>query len=407
METEGKLRLADVFVSITDPRQAGKVEHDLVELLVVAVNAVLVGADTFVEIELWAKEKLDWLRGYLKLEAGIPSHDTFGRLFGVINPDEFEAAFRRWVGAILPTLGADAVVAIDGKTSRRSSNKVDATPLHLVSAFAAGAGLVLGQRATAEKSNEKTAIPELLATLALDGCIVTIDAMGTQANIAQAIRDRGADYILAVKDNQPTLAASMRDFFVQLQAQPARTPHAVAETVEKDHGRLETRRCYAFDQLDCLAKPEQWPDLKSFAVIEAERRINGKTSLERRFYISSLPADALRLAQAVRAHWAVENSLHWCMDVAFADDQMRARTGHAAHNLAVLKHITLNLIRLDPVKRKGGIKARRLIAATSDLYRAQLLGLACCSCDCPGGWRPCACFLPNSRYSSSLASASL
>jgi predicted transposase YbfD/YdcC len=374
METEGKLRLADVFVSITDPRQAGKVEHDLVELLVVAVNAVLVGADTFVEIELWAKEKLDWLRSYLKLEHGIPSHDTFGRLFGVINPDEFEAAFRRWVGAIIPALGPDAVVAIDGKTSRRSG-KVDATPLHLVSAFAAGAGLVLGQHATAEKSNEKTAIPELLATLALEGCIVTIDAMGTQANIAQAIRDRGAAYVLAVKDNQPTLAASIRDFFVQFQAQPERTPHRVAETVEKDHGRLETRRCYAFDQLDCLARPEQWPDLKSFAVIEAERCINGKTSLERRFYISSLPADAQRLAKAIRAHWSVENSLHWCMDVVFADDQMRARTGHAAHNLAVLKHITLNLIRLDPVKRKGGIKARRLIAATSDLYRAQLLGL--------------------------------
>lgn len=375
METGNKLRLADVFVSISDPRQAGKVEHDLVELLVVAVNAVLVGADTFVEIELWAKEKLDWLRGYLRLENGIPSHDTFGRLFGLINPDEFEAAFRRWVSATLPALGADAVVAIDGKTSRRSG-KVDATPLHLVSAFAAGAGLVLGQRATAEKSNEKTAIPELLATLALEGCIVTIDAMGTQANIAQAIKDRGADYILALKDNQPSLAASVRDFFVQFQAAPERTPHAMVETVEKDHGRLETRRCFAFDQLDCLAKPEQWPDLKSFAVIESERRIDGKISLEHRFYISSLPADAQRLARAVRSHWAVENSLHWCMDVVFADDQMRVRTGHAAHNLAVLRHITLNLIRLDPLPRKGGIKARRLIAATSDAYRAQLLGLA-------------------------------
>lgn len=374
MATGNQLRLADVFVTITDPRQAGKVEHDLVDLLVVAVNGVLVGADTFVEIELWAKERVDWLRGYLRLENGIPSHDTFGRLFGLIDPDEFEAAFRRWVGAILPALGPDAVVAIDGKTSRRSG-KVDATPLHLVSAFAAGAGLVLGQRATAEKSNEKTAIPELLATLALDGCIVTIDAMGTQATIAQAIRDRGAEYILAVKDNHPTLADSMRDFYVQFKAIPERTPHGVAETVEKDHGRLETRRCFAFDHLDCLAKPEQWPDLKSFAVIESERCINGKTSFEQRFYISSLPADAGRLAKAVRAHWAVENSLHWCMDVAFADDQMRARTGHAAHNLAVLKHITLNLIRLDPVKRKGGIKARRLIAATSDLYRAQLLGL--------------------------------
>ena len=374
METGEKLRLADVFVSITDPRQASKVEDDLVELLVVAVNAVLVGADTFVEIELWAKEKLEWLRGYLRLENGIPSHDTFGRLFGLIKPDEFERAFRRWVGAILPALGPDTVVAVDGKTSRRSG-KVDATPLHLVSAFAAGVGLVLGQRATAEKSNEKTAIPELLATLALEGYIVTIDAMGTQANIAQAIRNRGADYILAVKDNQPTLADSMRDFFAQFTAAPDRTAHTVAETVEKDHGRLETRRCFAFNQLDCLAKPEQWPDLQSFAVIESERCINGKTSFERRFYISSLPGDAERIARAVRAHWAVENSLHWCMDVAFADDQMRVRTGHAAHNLAVLKHITLNLIRLDPVKRKGGIKARRLIAATSDLYRAQLLGL--------------------------------
>ena len=375
METESKLRLADVFVSITDPRQANKIEHDLVELLVVAVNAVLVGADTFVEIELWAKEKLDWLRGYLPLAAGIPSHDTFGRLFGLIDPEEFEAAFRRWVGAVLPTLGTEAVVAIDGKTSRRTG-KVGATPLHLVSAFAAGAGLVLGQRATAVKSNEKTAIPELLATLALEGCIVTIDAMGTQANIAQAIRDRGADYILAVKDNQPTLADAMRDFFTLFKLAPDKTPHTMAETVEKDHGRLETRRCYAFDQLACLHRPEQWPDLQSFAVIESQRCVSGKTSTEQRFYLSSLAPDAARLGQAIRAHWSVENRLHWCMDVAFADDQMRARTGHAAHNLAVLKHITLNLIRLDPTPRKGGIKARRLIAATSDLYRAQLLGLA-------------------------------
>ena len=351
METGSKLRLADVFVSIADPRQAGKVEHDLVELLVVAVNGVLVGADTFVEIELWAQERLDWLRRYLRLANGIPSHDTFGRLFGLIDPGEFEAAFRSWVSAIAPGLGADAVVAIDGKTSRRSG-KIDATPLHLVSAFAAGAGLVLGQRATAQKSNEKTAIPELLATLALEGCIVTIDAMGTQANIAQAIRNRGADYVLAVKDNQPILADSLRDFFALFKTAPQRTPHTTAETIEKNHGRHEIRRCFAFDQLDCLARPEQWVDLKSFAVIESERCVAGKTSVE------------------------VENRLHWCMDVAFADDQMRARTGHTAHNLAILKHITLNLIRLDPIKRKGGIRARRFIAATSDRYREHLLGLA-------------------------------
>jgi predicted transposase YbfD/YdcC len=374
METEGRLRLADVFVSIRDPRQSGKVEHDLVELLVVAVNAVLVGADTFVEIELWAEEKLDWLRQYLRLANGIPSHDTFGRLFGLIDPEQFEAAFRRWVGSVLPALGAD-VVAVDGKTSRRSGG-VDATALHLVSAFAAGAGLVLGQRATAEKSNEKTAIPELLSTLALEGCTVTIDAMGTQHGIAQAIRNRGADYVLAVKDNQPKLAESMQDFWASFRANPlSETPHEWVETVEKDHGRLEVRRCYVFDQIECLHKPERWPDLRSFAILESERHIQNKVAVERRLYISSLAPDAQRIGQAIRAHWTVENRLHWCMDVAFHDDQMRARTGHAAHNLAVLKHITLNLIRLDPVKRKGGIKARRLIAATSDAYRAQLFGL--------------------------------
>jgi predicted transposase YbfD/YdcC len=374
METEGKARLAEVFVGLRDPRQAKKVEHDLVEMLVVAVCAVLVGADDFVEIEEWANEKVDWLRQYLTLANGIPSHDTFGRVFAALDADAFAAAFRRWVSGLLPALDKDEVVAIDGKTSRRSG-KVDATPLHLVSAFAAGAGLVLGQRATAEKSNEKTAIPELLATLALEGCIVTIDAMGTQPNIAQAIRDRKAHYILSVKDNQPKLADSVQDFFRAFQSAPDKTPHQFDEVVEKDHGRLEVRRCYAFNQIDCLHAPERWPDIASFAVIVSERTIKGKTTLEHRFYISSLPANAARLNHAVRQHWRVENSLHWCMDVVFGDDQMRARTDHAAHNFAVLRHIALNLFRLAPVKRKGGLKVRRLIAATSDNYRAQLLGL--------------------------------
>lgn len=294
METEGRLRIAEVFVGIGDPRQAKKVDHDLVELLVVAVCAVLAGADDFVEIEEWAKEKLDWFGRYLRLENGIPSHDTFGRVFAAIDGDAFGAAFQRWVSSVVPALAKDEVVSIDGKTSRRSG-KVGATALHLVSAFAAGARLVLGQQATAEKSNEKTAIPELLATLALEGCIVTIDAMGTQPDIAQAIRDGGANYILSVKDNQPTLAESMADFFEAFQAAPSKTVHTFDEVVEKDHGRLEVRRCYAFDQIDCLHAPERWPDLASFAVIAAERTLKGKTTLEYRFYISSLPADAARL----------------------------------------------------------------------------------------------------------------
>jgi predicted transposase YbfD/YdcC len=289
METAGRLRLADVFVSIQDPRQVAKVEHDLVELLVVAVNAVLVGAGSFVAIELWAKEKLDWLRGYLRLTHGIPSHDTFGRLFGLIDADQFEAAFRRWVSSVLPALGAE-IVAVDGKTSRRSGG-VDATALHLVSAFAAGAGLALGQRATAKKSNEITAIPELLSTLSLAGCTVTMDAMGTQTAIAAAIQERGAGYVLAVKDNQPKLAESMEDFWRGFRAHPAvHTPHSFCESVEKGHGRIKTRRCYVFDQLDCVYKPQQWPGLRSFVVLESERLIGDKTTCERRAYISSMAA---------------------------------------------------------------------------------------------------------------------
>lgn len=374
MEAEERVRLVDVWVGVRDPRQAKKVEHDLVELLVVAVCAVLSGADTFVEIEVWAKEKLDWLRKYLRLAHGIPCHDTFGRVFAAMDPDEFGTAFLRWVGQVVPALAKDEVVAIDGKTSRRSG-KAGATPLHLVSAFAAQAGLVLGQRATAAKSNEKTAIPELLATLALEGGIVTLDAMGTQPNIAQAIRDRRADYILAVKDNQLTLAESITDFVSAFEAAPSKTPHQVNEVVEKDHGRLEVRRCHVFDQLDCLHAPNRWPDLKSFAMITSERTIRGKTSVERRFYVSSLAPDAQRMNEAVRMHWRVENSLHWCMDVVFGDDQMRARTDHAAQNFAVLRQFVLNLLRLAPVKRKGGLKVQRLIAASSDRFRAELLGL--------------------------------
>lgn len=374
MEAGNRLRLMDVWVGIRDPRQAKKVDHDLVELLVVAASAVMSGADDFVEIEAWAKEKEEWLRQYVKLEHGIPSHDTFGRVFAAIDAEEFGAAFRRWVGTVLPTLGKEEVVSLDGKTSRRSG-KLNSTPLHLVSAFAAGAGLVLGQRATAEKSNEKTAIPELLASLALEGCIVTIDAMGTQPNIAQAILNRGADYILPVKDNQPKLAESIHDFINAFLAAPDKTPHQVDEIIEKDHGRLEVRRCHVFDQLDCLHAPERWPGLKSFAMITSERTVKGKTTIEHRYYVSSLLPDAQRMNRAVRLHWRVENSLHWCMDVVFSDDQMRTRTKHAAHNFAVLRHFVLNLIRLAPHKRKGGLKVQRLIASTSDTFRAQLLGL--------------------------------
>lgn len=374
MENQESTSLLQAFVSIPDPRQQGKIEHNLVEMLVIAVSAVLSGANNFAEIEAWADAKIDWLRQYLTLANGIPSHDTFGRLFAMIDPEKFEQAFRQWVLKSIPSMGAQ-VVAIDGKTSRRTRSKIDKTALHLVSAFATETAIVIGQKATDVKSNEKTAIPELLATLAIKGCTVTIDAMGTQANIAQTICDKEADYVLAVKDNQPLLAESIRDFYDIFEQEKDKTPHSVTETIEKDHGRIEVRRCYAFNQIDCLSKPEQWTNLKSFCVIESERTVNEKTSYERRLYISSLPADAEQLLASVRAHWRVENNLHWCLDVMFNDDQSRMRTDYAAHNFAMVRHITLNLIRLHQTPKKQSINIKRLRAASVDDFRAEIMGL--------------------------------
>ncbi len=369
------MALVEAFACVPDPRVAGRTKYDLVEMLVISICAMVCGIEDFVGIEAWGKERIDWLRRFMKLESGIPSHDTLGRLFGLLDRHAVEKGFRAWVGSVLPALAEGRVVAIDGKASRRSRKK-GLQPLHLVSAFATEARLILGQEACAEKSNELTAIPLLLETLMLKGVIVTIDAMGTHSNIAQTIRDKEADYVLAVKDNQPKLAESIQSFFEVGQAAGWKnTPHSFVESVEKDHGRLEVRRCWAFDQLDCLSAPQQWPDLKSFGVIEAERTINGTTSFERRLYIGSIAPDAAILANAVRAHWGVENQVHWCLDVAFKDDQMRAREKNAGANLATLRRFVLNLFRLDNTSKKGGIYNRRILAASSDSYRATLLGL--------------------------------
>ena len=381
METEkrgvagNRLSLFEVFSDVPEPRVAGRSTYDLAEILVLATCAMVCGVDDFVGIEAWGNERLDWLRRFLTLKNGIPSHDTVGRLFGLLDRKAVERSFRRWVGSVLPAMAEGSVVAIDGKASRHSK-MTGKQALHLVSAFATGARLVLGQEACAEKSNELTAIPVLLESLMLKGVIVTIDAMGTHSHIAQAIRDKEADYVLAVKDNQRKLAESITSFFEAAQADGwKRTPHAYTESVEKGHGRLEVRRCWAFTQLDCLSEPEQWPDLCMFGVIEAERTINGQTSVERRLYIGSIAANAALLADAVRAHWGIENSVHWCLDVALNDDQMRARVKNAGANLATIRRLVLNLFRLDKSKRKGGIYTRRILAASSDTYRENLLGL--------------------------------
>jgi predicted transposase YbfD/YdcC len=262
---------------------------------------------------------------------------------------------------VVPALAGDTVVAIDGKTSRRSGgkNKTDASPLHLVSAFAAGMGVVLGQTATAEKSNEITAIPELLAKLAIEGCVVTIDAMGTQTKIARTIRERGAHYVLCVKENHPNLHDSI--LFADIDPRGPLTPSSTHETTIKDHGRIEIRRCCAYAAIDRLYKSEDWQDLASFAVVERIRTVGDHTNAE-------------RIARAVRSHWEVENRLHWCLDVQFNEDQSRVRTGYAANNFAIVRHIVMNLLRLNTT-RKASIKSKRMLAATIDEFRAELLGV--------------------------------
>ncbi len=375
MATGKPVSLAEAFSVIVDPRVVKRSTHDLVEMLVVAVCATLCGADSFVDIELWAKERLEWLRRFMKLEHGIASHDTLGRVFGLLDAQAVETSFRHWVSGVIPALEPGAVVAVDGKTSQRSGATGQGA-LHLVSALATGIGVVLGQEATSEKSNEITAIAPLLQTLAIRGAIVTIDAMGTHASIAQVIQDQGADYVLAVKDNQPKLAESIREFFATGQATHwTNVRYDYYETVEKDHGRIEVRRYYAFGQLDCLANPDQWPGLTMFGVVQSERTIKANTSQEDRLYIGSIPVQARKFAHAVRSHWEVENRLHWCLDVCLNDDQARARVRNSARNLATVRRMALNILRLDKF-HKGGIKARRMLAgSTSDRYREQLLGL--------------------------------
>jgi predicted transposase YbfD/YdcC len=305
METEKLAAMVEVFEGLEDWRSAQQTRHRLSELLTVAVCAVLSGADDFAEISQWGRAKLAWLRGFLRLDYGVASPDTFERVFALLDPKQFEQAFRTWVGAIIPALGKDQVVAIDGKSSRRTTSKAAAAPLHLVSAFAANVGVVLGQTATAEKSNEITAIPELLKVLDIAGCIVTIDAMGTQTKIARTIRERGAHYVLCVKDNHRNLHDSI--IFANLDPRGPLTPTSTHESTSTGHGRTEVRRCRAYDAVDRLHHASAWKDVASFAVVERVRTVGDRTSTERVCYISSLPADAERIAQAVRSHWEVES----------------------------------------------------------------------------------------------------
>jgi predicted transposase YbfD/YdcC len=380
--------ISEHFATLQDPRSERGKDHVLVDILTITLCAVICGADDWVAVATFGREKVDWLRTFLGLPNGIPSHDTFGRVFRLLDPDELRRCFLAWVRAVVGEAGDDGapgglgqqVVAVDGKTLRGSHDRRSGTEaLHLVSAWATEHGLVVGQVATDAKSNEITAIPALLKLLALEGATVTIDALGCQTAIAAQIVEQGADYVLALKDNHEHLHERARLAFVDADAATGPTlplaDLAAHTTVEKDHGRIERRRCRAIGDADYLAfiDPDgAWPNLRSVVCIESTRRIGDAVSTEARHYLSSLPADAQLLQRVIRSHWGVENRLHWVLDLAFHEDRSRVRTDHAPENLAIIRHLALNLLRRDP-NRRIGLKNARFKAALNDAYLRSIL----------------------------------
>lgn len=363
--------LSDYFQSIRDPRLERKKRHSLHDVLMIAACAMLCGVETFTEMEEFGNAKEEWFRSFLELPNGIPSHDTFNRVFALLNPKEFQDAFTRWTATLRKEL-SEEVVAIDGKALRGSATE-GRSPVHMVSAWATENRLVLGQVTVENKSNEITAIPELLRKLQLAGCIVTIDAMGCQKDIAQAISAAGADYCLALKANHQTMHGEVERFMDDALACGFKgVKHGSFQTEEEGHGREEVRRYWITEDIDWLHGAEKWEKLKAIGMVESTRKVGEQVSTERRFYLTSLAADPKRFAEAVRVHWGIENSLHWTLDVSFNEDQCRVREGYAAENLATLRHLALNLLRQDTQKKRG-IKTKQKCAGWDHRYLLSLL----------------------------------
>ena len=363
------ISLITLLEEVPDPRVTATVDHDLPDILIIALCTILCGGESFYDMEEFGEVRLDWLKTFLRLRNGAPTHDTYNRVFQALDPESFGECLARWTQSVRTVLGGE-VVALDGKTLRRALKQGE-DPRVIVSAWATESGLLLGQRKVKNKSNEITAVPELLRALQLAGCIVTADALHCQKNIAKEIKEADAEYVLALKGNQGTTFAEVKSFLDDV-IQRRQSHLLTLETVDKGHGRLEVRRYWQTEQLEWFADRKEWEGLKSVGVVEARRMVGGKQSVERRYYLSSLQNGVEQFAKAVRGHWGVENSLHWVLDVVFGEDESRARSGFAAENLAATRRLAVNLLRRDKTCKRS-IKGKLMRAAIDPDYLKLIL----------------------------------
>jgi predicted transposase YbfD/YdcC len=366
--------LKECFEGLSDPRVIGRTAHSLTDILFLTLCAVLCGMDDWESIEEWGIERLAWLQQFVEFRNGIPSHDTVSRVFAALDSKTFQVCFIRWMGTLCPSLSGQ-IVAIEGKTARGSHHRrIGQQAIHMVSAFVCGRGITLGQVKTEAKSNEITAIPELIDALELTGSIVTLDAMGCQKTIARGIVDKDADYVFGLKGNQGTLSDRVKEFFNVTEWKNYKGFASWGcRTKDKGHGRVETRRCVAL-ACDHWESSDAWAGMKSVVMVESIRQADKKCSSEKRYYISSLAPDSGKLAEAIRSHWQIENRLHWCLDMTFHEDACRIRRDHAPENLNIIKKIAMNLLRLNPMKRS--LPKKRLKACLNHQYLEEVMGLS-------------------------------